>query len=310
MILISALVTILGSCLSFGIDYLFVEILSAPTAEVAKADALVALQSLQPRSSNNMNIVISEKRTKQPQLLPPGGPKNVRRRSSIMITSAPASASVSVSAQLKDRRMSAMVPLMTDEDARIIPSELMMAHQNALLSFDQIMISRKGLVDQTCEVRKARKQSYVGEMRTSLVAPSVSKANGARGPGTRSLSLQSRSGDIRGVRVCEETGGNRNDNCEDEHEDDAVYSALIHEIQLERESQLMTPQELQFFDHQWGSDLSPTGVSVGAILKEELKFVKLEVAKKVKKLQAARSIHVGTASLLVSRTIPFSHDLI
>jgi hypothetical protein len=276
MILISALVTILGSCLGSGIEYLFVDILSAPTAQVTQVEALEALQSRQFLNNNS-----AESKTK------PG--LHNRRRSSILLgaTSSPTASTSVLRRQGKDglRRMSAMVPLMTDEDARIVPSELMIAHQHALDSFDRIMIQRKGLVDQTCEARKVRRQSCMSDLRISPVGVPTERRSGA---------WDHKSDDrLRSRSVDEEKGATTGH----DDENDEVYLALSHEIELEREANFMTAEERLFFDGQWGlgSVDGRAGIesSVGIILKKELKFVNSEVKKKVKKLRSARSIHVG-----------------
>jgi hypothetical protein len=205
MLLISALVTLVGSFLGFCVDYLF-DILSAPTADAAKIEALERLQ--QTTASEN---------------LPPQETSN-RRRQSLVIVS-PASDSQS------RRRSTSVTPFVADIEARVVPSEFITAHRNAITSFQGIMTERRGLVDQNCESWKLRRMSRVPLSSSSSPETSISRFQ------SQDLREVSRTNVL-------ETKERLDDDV------DSLFQSLILEIGLEREG--LQGQDRETFVAEWG----------------------------------------------------------
>jgi hypothetical protein len=210
---------VLSSCFGSGIDYLFVEILSAPTADVTKVEALEALKA----TSANLNMASSSS-TEQ------GVNTSGRRRKSVMVTSVSRPTLTRA-----DRRRSAVAvaPLITDAEARIVPSELMVAHKRASISFGRVMNDRKGRVDQSCRVRQTRRQSNIDAL---VIAE-----------GGRSLHMSLLGQEE--IRTPHSTRPSFPSNKVGDAED--AYRSLMLELRLERD-QMTSESEREVFEHEWG----------------------------------------------------------
>lgn len=206
-------VTLFASIVNFLVDYIFIDILSAPTADSLKVSSQESMITKTLRRVSNVNFASGNTATKSP------------------IPSRPTFIPLAKSRSFKDL-------LISPTETRIVPPGLMVAHVNATESFHDVMRTNEEELEKWCSTRQSLRLQRLSQMRSreEKVSPEVIRPVSLTSSSTSPHDALSHALGV-GVDV--------------DGDVDNLFETMKEEL-LEERSLIRRPIEKESFDALWG----------------------------------------------------------
>lgn len=214
-------VTLFASIINFFVDYIFIDILSAPTADAFKVSSQESAITKAVRRVSNVNLAQTKSESKS---------------ATTRLHSIPLAKSKSV----KDL-------LLSQTETRIVPSGLAHAHMSATETFHDVMGDTKEEVEKGCSARQSLRLHRLSGIRNreSFVGGGKTLLNSVRPPSPTKMSARTTSQENPSPLVT--LGGVESLTVDLDH----LYETLKEEI-LEERSLIRRPVDKETFDALWG----------------------------------------------------------